>query len=63
MVAPKGMVNDETSLDTPISLNFSKFNGIVAFDDEDENANNITEKNFLKNFIGFNLVKMTSNVG
>ena len=39
------------------------FNGIVAFDVEDENAKNITENNLLKNLIGFNLVKIISSDG
>ena len=39
------------------------FNGIAAFDVEDENAKNITEKNLLKNLIGFNLVKIISSDG
>ena len=63
MVAPNGIVNDETSRETPSSESFSRFSGIVAFDVEDENAKNITEMNFLKNLIGFNLVKTTSKDG
>ena len=63
MVAPSGMVNDETSRETPSSESFSRFNGIVAFDVEEENAKNITEINFLKNLIGFSLVKITSSEG
>ena len=63
IVAPNGMVNEEISRETPSSESFSMFNGIVAFDVEDENAKNITETNFLKNFIGLNLVKMTSRDG
>ena len=63
IVAPRGIVNEETSFETPISANFSKFNGIVAFEVEDENAKNMTEMNFLKNVIGFSLVKITSMDG
>ena len=63
MVAPSGMVNDEISRDTPSSVSVSRFNGIVAFEVEDENAKNITEMNFLKNLIGFSLVSITSSDG
>ena len=63
IVAPNGIVNDETSRETPSSESFSRFRGIVAFDVEDENAKNITEMNFLKNLTGFNLVNITSNDG
>ena len=63
MVAPNGIVNEEISRDTPSSESVSKFNGIVAFDVEEENAKNITETNFLKNLIGFSLVKKTSKDG
>ena len=63
MVAPSGIVNEETSRETPNSVSFSMFRGIVAFDVEDENAKNITGTNFLKNLIGFSLVKTTSNDG
>ena len=38
IVAPNGIENDDTSLETPSSDNFSNVNGIVAFDDVDENA-------------------------
>ena len=48
MVAPNGIVNDETSRETPSSESFSRFSGIVAFDVEDENANSITDMKFLK---------------
>ena len=51
IVAPKGIVKEDTSRETPISDNFSMFNGIVAFEVEDENAKSMTEKNFLKNLI------------
>ena len=37
IVAPNGIENDDTSLETPSSDNFSNVNGIVAFDDVDEN--------------------------
>ena len=37
IVAPKGIVKEDTSLETPSSDIFSKFRGIVAFDVEDEN--------------------------
>lgn len=47
IVAPKGTVNDEISRETPISSNLFIFNGIVAFDDNVENAKNITDMNFL----------------
>lgn len=63
MVAPRGIVNDEISFETPISDNFSIFNGIVAFDVDDENAKNMTEKNFLKNTTGFSLVIINISVG
>ena len=63
IVAPNGTVNDEISGDTPISDSFSRFNGIVAFDVDDENAKNITEKNCLKNLNGLSLVNRTSNDG
>ena len=63
MVAPSGIVNDETSLETPSSESFSKFRGIVAFDVEDENANSITDRNLLKNGIGFYRVRITINDG
>ena len=56
------MVNDDTSLETPISVNFSKLMGIVAVEVEG-NAKIITGRNFLKKVIGFILVKATSNVG
>ena len=62
IVAPNGMVNEDTSLETPISVNFSKLIGIVAVEVEG-NAKIITGKNFLKNVIGFNLVNATSNDG
>jgi len=39
---PKGIVNDEMSLETPISSRVSKCRGSVAFDDVDENAKIIT---------------------
>ena len=63
IVAPRGIVNEETSDSTPISDSFSKFKGIVALDVEDENAKSITDANFLKNLTGLNLVKNTSNDG
>ena len=63
IVAPNGIVNEDISLETPISDSFSMFNGIVALDVEDENAKNMTEKNLLKNFIGFSLVNITNNTG
>ena len=63
IVAPNGIVNEDISLDTPISDNFSKFNGIVAFDVEDENAKIITDMNLLKNGIGFSLVKIVIKDG
>lgn len=63
IVAPNGIVNEDTSRETPSSDNFSKFKGIVAFEVDDENAKNITETNFLKNIIGFNLVNIISNAG
>ena len=63
IVAPNGMVNEEISRETPSSESVSRFKGIVAFDVEDENAKNITEMNFLKNFSGFNRVKKTNNDG
>ena len=58
IVAPKGMVKDDTSRETPISLSFSIFSGIVAFDVDDENAKNITEINRLKNLSGFKRVNI-----
>ena len=62
IVAPSGMVNDDTSLETPISVSFSKLIGIVAVEVEG-NAKIMTGRNFLKNVIGFNLVKATSSAG
>ena len=47
IVAPKGTVNDETTWETPISSSLCIFNGIVAFEDNVENAKNITDMNFL----------------
>lgn len=63
IVAPSGTVNEEISSDTPISESFDMVSGIVAFDDEDENAKNCTEVNFLKKLRGFNLVNATSSDG
>ena len=62
-VAPNGIVNDDTSRETPISSSLSIFIGIVAFEDDAEKANSITLKNFLKNLIGFNRVSTTINEG
>lgn len=63
MVAPNGMENDEISSETPISDSFSSVNGIVAFDDVEENANMITDANFLKNCTGFSLVNTIISIG
>ncbi len=48
IVAPKGIVKEDTSHETPISDSLFMFKGIVAFDVDDENAKNITDMNFLK---------------
>ena len=62
-IAPKGTVNEATSGATPISSNVSKLNGIVAFDEFEENANNVTATYFLMNIKGFILVKIMSMSG
>lgn len=60
---PSGMVNEEMSRETPISSRVSICRGIVAFDDDEENAKTMTGKYFLKNFIGFDLVKTKIKIG
>ena len=57
IVAPRGIVNDDIFLETPIFLcNVSIDIGIVAFDVAVENANPITGANFLINLTGLNPV-------
>ena len=63
IAVPRGIVKDEMSRETPISFNLFMLNGILALEDIDENAKNITEMYFLKNFKGFNLVKIIISRG
>ena len=60
---PNGMVNEEMSRETPIPSRVSICNGIVALDEEEENAKSMTGKYFLKNFNGFVLVKTKIRTG
>ena len=54
IVAPKGTVNDAIFLFTPIlSTTVLSVTGIVAFEDDVENANNIKDLILLKNLKGF----------
>ena len=63
MVAPRGMVNEEIFLETPTFLDRVSMDiGIVALDVAVENANAITGKNFLMNFIGFSPVNIFSRI-
>ena len=63
MVAPSGIVNEEIFLETPTFLDRVSMDiGIVALDVAVENANAITGKNFLMNFIGFSPVKIFSRI-
>ena len=62
IVAPKGIVNEDIFLFTPIFLlKVSIDIGIVAFDVAVENANPITGANFLINFTGFKPVNPFNN--
>ena len=62
IVAPRGTVNDDILLDTPIFLSRVSIDiGIVALEVAVEKAKPITGKNFLINFKGFSLVNIKSN--
>ena len=63
IVAPSGIVKEEIFLDTPTFLDRVSMDiGMVALDVAVENANAITGKNFLMNFIGFSPVKIFSRI-